>query len=212
MKKFKTYNGETLHNATVSYKIDGVRAHRTDNGIVSRKDKPLYNIAMSCDVAEVFAGSWEQTVSLVRTQSERHIPPEFVYSILPALDARLYVSSYDILEPYQVDSLFQHAKDLGYEGLVIETDRCYYKVKSVETYDALILGVQEGTGKHKGRLGAFITSFGKVGTGFTDKQREEMFTEELVGETVEVEVMGLTPQGMFRHPRFVRIRFDKDAV
>jgi hypothetical protein len=27
--------------------------------------------------------------------------------------------------------------------------------------------------------------------------------------TIEVEAMGLTPAGKFRHPRFVRVRWDK---
>jgi ATP-dependent DNA ligase len=74
----------------------------------------------------------------------------------------------------------------------------------------------EGTGKHKGRMGALMTPMGKVGTGFTDQERKEWWGRKaLLGNhptlawLIEVECMQLTPDGKFRHPRFLRIRYDK---
>lgn len=209
MKKFKTYGNETLHDVTVSRKIDGVRAHNTEQGILSRKDKPLYNIEMNCDVAEIFVKSWEDTVSLVRTRSEMPFDPSYVYELLPNLDSRLYLGTYEVLSPSMVSDLFDKVVEEGYEGLVLETTKWLYKVKSVENYDVPILGIVEGTGKYKGKLGAFVTERGKVGTGFSDEEREKFFTPTIIGETIEVKAMGLTPDGKFRHPRYHRMRFDK---
>lgn len=53
---------------------------------------------------------------------------------------------------------------------------------------------------------AFMTEKGKVGTGFSNDDRKADWE---IGEIIEVEAMGLTPAGKFRHPRFSRRRFDK---
>jgi ATP-dependent DNA ligase len=72
-----------------------------------------------------------------------------------------------------------------------------------------ITGLQAGLGKHQGKLGAFLTDMGKVGTGLTDHERVLYNTPDMIGQIIEVECMELTDDGKFRHPRFVRLRFDK---
>lgn len=206
--KFKTYKGEVLHNVEVSLKIDGIRAHKTANGIVSRANKPLYNISLDCDVAEVFLGSWEETVSAVRTHKGSPVKNEFIYSLIP-LDPRLYLGTFEVLSPEDVTALFQDAISKGYEGIVLKSNGTYFKVKPEETYDIKVLGVIGGKGRNSGRLGALVTEMGNVGTGFTDEQRKIMFNKNIIGSTIEVSCMGLTPSGKFRHPRFIRERFDK---
>jgi len=59
-------------------------------------------------------------------------------------------------------------------------------------------------------MGALMTDMGKVGTGFTDMERQEWWIKRnsRVGTVIEVECMQLTPDGLFRHPRFVRWRPD----
>jgi ATP-dependent DNA ligase len=51
---------------------------------------------------------------------------------------------------------------------------------------------------------------GKVGTGFSDAMRKEDWNSR-IGEFIEVECMQLTPDGKFRHPRFLKRRWDKNA-
>nr|WP_283842052.1 hypothetical protein [Bradyrhizobium sp. KB893862 SZCCT0404] len=105
----------------------------------------------------------------------------------------------------------------GYEGLVLRQGDVWLKVKPTETYDVLVTGIIEGTGKHKGRMGALMTPMGKVGTGFSDAERVTFWNyckepddgRGIMGETIEVECMKLTDDGKFRHPRFVRVRPDK---
>jgi len=199
--KFRTYQGETLTNVHASLKIDGVRAHNVNGQILSRKDKPLYNITMPYDVAEIYTGSWEDTVSRVRTMVGTPVEPEFIYCLEP-IDPRLDLGFFHELDPTTIKNLFEGARMHGYEGLVLRTDKYWYKVKEQENFDAIVTSIIEGKGKHVGRLGAFMTAQGKVGTGLTDKQREEFFTPDSIGKTIEVEAMGLTPKGKFRHPRF----------
>jgi hypothetical protein len=206
--KFRTYQGETLTNVDVSLKIDGVRAHNVNGQILSRKDKPLYNITMPYDVAEIFTGSWENTVSRVRTHNGTPLEAEYIYCLDP-IDPRLDWGTWEHLDSALVNKMFLDARDLGYEGLVLRTDKYWYKVKEQENFDTIVTGIIEGKGKYVGRLGAFVTAQGNVGTGLTDKQREEFFTPDSIGKTIEVETMGLTPKGKFRHPRFIRERFDK---
>lgn len=206
--KFRTYQGETLTNVDVTLKIDGVRAHNVNGKILSRKDKPLYNITMDYDVAEIFTGSWENTVSRVRTHNGTPLEAQYIYCLDP-IDPRLNLGFAFKLEPEDVERIFKEARYNGYEGLVLRTDKYWYKVKEQENFDTIVTGIIEGKGKYVGRLGAFVTAQGNVGTGLTDKQREEFFTPDSIGKTIEVETMGLTPKGKFRHPRFIRERFDK---
>jgi hypothetical protein len=203
--KFKTYKGETLKDALVTLKIDGVRAHRKLEGVVSRSGKPLFNIPPIHDVCEVFLGTWEDTVSYVRTKGKEMLSEEFLFSLNP-IDPRLVDGEYALLEKEKIDELMQKALDSGFEGLVIQSEGVLYKVKPKETYDVKVIGVVPGKGKHEGKMGALLTEMGKVGTGFTDEERGFDF----LGHIIEVEAMSLTPKGKFRHPRFIRIRYDKE--
>lgn len=205
--KFQTYRGETLHDALVTLKIDGVRAHATPDGVCSRQGKPLHNVFLPFGIAEIYCGSWEATVSAVRTQNAKPVAAEHIYMLEPTIDARLVVAEFSVLDEACVRPMFEHWRARGYEGLVIHAGGKLYKVKGEETYDVEVTGVIPGKGKHVGRMGALMTTMGKVGTGFTDAQREELWQPGMV---IEVACTELTPSGIFRHARFKRRRFDKE--
>jgi DNA ligase-1 len=114
----------------------------------------------------------------------------------------------------------------GYDGLILRdpagtwtrgngTTGEIIKIKRVLSFDLRVTGVWGGEGKHAGRLGAIGVNFrGKVlrvGTGFTDKQREDWWGDPslIVGKIVEVEAMDYSSDGLLREPRFKGIRFDK---
>jgi ATP-dependent DNA ligase len=214
--KCKLYKGESLTGCwSFSYKIDGVRALVRKDGVVSRNGKPLYNLdwiehnGIDRDY-EIFAGSWEETITKVRSKSHQIVPRDMVYELSPNLDPRLNIGEFLNPTKFTIQMYMNMSISLGYEGLVLRDEKgTWIKVKPTETYDEKITGIIEGKGKNVGMLGAFMTPKGKVGTGFTDKHRKDYFDSNLIGETVEVECMGLTKDGMFRHPRFVRIRWDK---
>jgi ATP-dependent DNA ligase len=97
--------------------------------------------------------------------------------------------------------------------LVLRQGEQWIKVKPEDTHDVTITGYAEGKGKHLGRLGYVLTAKGGVGSGFTDTERETLWTEAkagtLIGQVIEVSCMQITPDDKFRHPFFVRMRPDK---
>jgi DNA ligase-1 len=117
----------------------------------------------------------------------------------------------------------------GYEGIMIKSrfgvyeckrSTTWMKWKPIITVDLTVVGVEEGTGKNVGKLGAFICEGidqGKeihvnVGSGLTDKNREEFWKERsnLNGQVVEIKADAVTQNqdGTYslRFPRFERFR------
>jgi hypothetical protein len=216
MIKPELYTGRTIKGTClVTRKLDGVRMLRDAEGNpVSRNGKPLHNlhrIPPSITDAEIFTGSWASTVSAVRTHEGPLVPALKAYSLSP-IDKRLIIGMYIDIEAEVIQKLMCAALERGDEGLVLYTDvqgvTKAYKVKPKENYDVPVTGstLSKSKGKYAGMIGALITPKGKV-SGMGDKDRKA-FTKCLP-EMIEVECMGLTENGKFRHPRFVRERFDK---
>ena len=134
---------------------------------------------------------------------------------------------HDIMARYAEDCVAQ-----GYEGILIKSVDAPYvckradywqKWKPVKSFDLTIVGVEEGTGKNAGRLGALIcegTDHGcdirvNVGSGLTDQQRNEFWEakDEVIGQTAEILCDAITQNQnggySLRFPRFLRFRDDK---
>jgi len=90
----------------------------------------------------------------------------------------------------------------GKEGLMVSNGMGYYenkrsdnllKVKKMHTFDLEIIGVEEGIGKNRGKLGALLVDYKGyscgVGSGFTDLQREDYWEsqDELIGRVAEIQ-------------------------
>jgi hypothetical protein len=228
--KAKPWSGKALSGHWhLTLKIDGVRALWDGKRWLSRADKPLYNIpawnqGLPTD-CEVYLGSFRDTIRAVRTQKLKDDTPrigyEHLYGLDP-LDPRLARGV--VFNPTQgmIEEMLGVALDQGYEGLVLRQGTTWLKVKPEETYDVAVTGAIEGTGKHAGRLGALETDLGEVGTGFSDEERQNLWLWHttghngiadcpLAGQVIEVSCLQLTPDGKFRHPRFVRLRPDKST-
>lgn len=209
----KVWNGEALEGKwLITYKIDGVKAVVKDGKALSRAGKPLYNLPTLEDGEyEIFRKDWETSVHLVRTKNEdTGITMKDVYRLEPVPDSRLYLRGvwYNPTKE-TILKIMDQALRFGYEGLVLRQGDTRLKVKPVETYDVAVIGRYSGKGKHLGKIGGLITEKGRVGTGFTDEQRKK-FKRLKLGTMIEVQSMGLTKNGKFRHPRFIRVRWDRN--
>ena len=123
----------------------------------------------------------------------------------------------------------KEAIDNGYEGIMIKDIDAKYvckrnvawlKQKPFIEVSLEVTGVEEGTGKNEGRLGALVCSGvddGKTitvncGSGFTDADRAEFWgdRDSLPGQIVEVRADAITQNqdGTYslRFPRFLRFR------
>lgn len=206
MKKLKLYDNQPIKDS-ISIKIDGIQAMLNDKGeVISRSNKKLYNISpyllSKNKKYEIFHTNFNITSSILRSHSsDIKIGLEHIYEIWPGTDSRLILDHNE-----DIQSLFNYVLSLGYEGLVIDKK---YKLKKIETIDVPILDVVPGQGQHLGRMGALVTPKGRVGTGFSFKQREEPWKDR-IGMFIEVECMEFTADGKFRHARYKRLRWDKD--
>lgn len=97
------------------------------------------------------------------------------------------------------------------------------KVKVFNTADLKVIGYEEGTGRNSGRLGALVVDYKgnevKVGSGFTDEQREKLWLcrehekMTLIDKIIEVQYFEETKNDQggtsLRFPTFLRVRDDK---
>lgn len=209
--KPKLWDGSDLSgNWYITRKLDGIRCLVDANGCAtSYRNKPLYGIPLMPEGDyEVYCdGGFDETVKILRThRPHRTVRPDEMYELHS--DKRLLLDYVVNPTAEYLKTLLEERVALGEEGLVLRQDNKWIKVKKFETFDVKVLSYEEGAGKYIGKLGAVVTEMGKVGTGFTDKQREE-FWQNGMTDIIEVECMELTPAGKFRHPRFKRERIDK---
>jgi len=111
------------------------------------------------------------------------------------------------------------------EGLMLNRDSKYsckrhngiLKVKRFYTVDLKVTAVEEGSGRHVGRLGAFVVDYKgnklNVGSGMNDEQRDDFWRvrDELPGRVIEVKYKEessdkKTGQFSLQFPIFVALR------
>jgi DNA ligase-1 len=162
------------------------------------------------------------------------IRPVVDYNNMPSVELLPHIMV-DLDTAAGKDQLERYAKDnvnAGFEGIMIKELEAPYickrstdwmKWKPTLTVDLEVVGVEEGTGRNLGRLGALVchgVDDGKeitvnVGSGFSDVDRDDYWNNRnlVIGRTAEVlcDVITQNQDGTYslRFPRFVRFRDDK---
>lgn len=143
-----------------------------------------------------------------------------IRQLLSATDTWVHqCKSYPISE---ADRLWQSEVENGNcEGLVYKkwsdlyVGSTVWRRKKEFTMDYVVMGFEEGKGKHSGRLGAlicglmvdgYLTEKVRVGGGFNDAEREDIWTnaKKYVGRVLEVKGWQIFESGAMRHPNAVR--------
>lgn len=120
------------------------------------------------------------------------------YSLLPTYFPHVYIARQD-KDP---SILMRLRKENNWEGLMYRNADVSYeykrtnnllKIKEMQDLEVKLVDMEIGTGKHEGRLGAFIADYRgnelKIGSGFTDEQREKYWNnkDEYIGKYVKVQ-------------------------
>jgi len=204
------------------------QARRKEN--VSAEDS-VFHVFDIIPITDFKRGHWN-------TQLSKRIA--LLEAMQPAFDK---MPNMELLPHLQVDldthegrsKLERYATDMvvaGFEGIMIKNLEAPYickrstdwmKWKPTITVDLEVIGLEEGTGRNKGRLGALVCNGvddGKeitvnAGSGFSDAERDSLWEDRnlIFGRTVEIMADAITQNqdGTYslRFPRFVRFRDDK---
>jgi DNA ligase-1 len=204
------------------------QARRKDN---VQADDSVFNIFDIIPLSDFREGHWNAQL-YKRINILEHI--RHVVDTMPNVELLPHIMV-DLDTAAGKDQLERYAKDnvnAGFEGIMIKELGAPYickrstdwmKWKPTLTVDLEVVGVEEGTGRNLGRLGALVchgVDDGKeitvnVGSGFSDADRDDYWTNRnlVIGRTCEVlcDVITQNQDGTYslRFPRFVRFRDDK---
>lgn len=143
---------------------------------------------------------------------------------------KLVPALYSGSDTEQIEKIAHDLIEEGKEGAMVNDNSANYqfgrtksllKVKEFHSADLVVTGYFEGQGKYEGTLGGLIVDYNgnevKVGSGFTDEQRDEYWAkrDEMINRIVQIDFFSeSTNQNndeiSLRFPTIKGIREDKD--
>lgn len=220
--------------------VDGELIYRNEEGLSDNEAfKKGTGIAMSKDVDksqlkfvvfDIFPLEEFWSGTSVLTYKERR---KNLYMLKDAI-TRAGVANIDIVQLLyegtdhnQIWKWLDVAEQSDWEGCMINLDSPYeckrtktlMKVKKFFDCDLMCIGIEEGTGRNKGTLGAIVCSYQgntiNVGSGFTDDERARIWNnpESIIGNIVTVkykeETCNKNGGVSLQFPVYVSQRYDK---
>ena len=224
-ENFYSRNGKIFH-APQWFK-DTLPNTPLDGELWGERSVAGFQKAVSAVRKKVGGKEWENITYMVFDIPTSKEPFEKVQAKLKRMDLGPYG---EVAPQYKVKSKsdmlrhFDKAVRAGAEGIMLRKPGSKYsptrsssllKVKPTDSSEAVVTGYQAGTGKHRGRMGAVhVYLLGdkskvfKIGTGFSDRERE---SPPPIGSIVEFKFNDKTARGIPRFPAFLRIRTDMMA-
>lgn len=135
---------------------------------------------------------------------------------------------YEGTDHSQIWKWLDYAEENDWEGIILNLDMPYeckrtknlIKVKKFFSCDIKCTGVEEGSGRNKGTLGALVCDYKgnkvNVGSGFSDKDRKRIwqYPEDIIGKIITVKYKEETKNKdggiSIQFPVFETVRFDKN--
>ena len=204
------YDGELMGEDFVSLMR---QAYRKDNVEVENTYLSLFDYL---PLEEWRSGEVVMTTTDRYTELKRRVRGDSYINVVDRHEVPAEIES--------IMSLHHTFVQAGYEGAMVKTVDAPYrfgrsydvmKVKEFHDVDLPIIGLEEGTGRHTGKLGAVKINYNgvivKVGSGFSDDEREQVWNNQasFIGRIIEIRYQEVTPDGSLRFPTFVCFRNDR---
>jgi ATP-dependent DNA ligase len=207
---------------SVSGKVNQILKGTADAGI----DEGFHFHVFDLDYADtLIAGQGVIPYTIRRQTLEEVIKPHSLNHVKLA-------TMHKISDLSEIGVIYKKIVSEGGEGVIVKKDSIYetkrskswIKIKEVNECDLIITGWYPGEGKREGKIGGFICSDAsgtmnvKVGSGFTDKDLEELSVNpDLHSGKIASILYNVTITDKFGNrslflPRFVEIRNDKDTA
>ena len=211
----------------------GILDRQTGNGILNKANKGTISAG---EASLVRATVWDVIPFLYFQDGECATPYGTRFNSLNTLINKVEPEKVSTVKSWEVEdyetakALFEEMLQRGEEGIILKDKAGIWENKRSKTQikfkgelecDLKIVGIEEGTGKYAGMLGAIKceSSDGvikvSVGSGFTDDQRKTL-GEEIIGKVAAVKynmrISNRAGEESLFLPIVLEIRFDKDEA
>lgn len=201
-------------------------AFSTAAGIVNSNDAEKPQI---CFNVFDYIPDFSQPISLLTYKHRRRLMDNLKFA--KSDPVRIVPVLYHGTDQSRIQELLEEAIANDEEGIIVNLDTSYLKtrhrgilkVKRFYTMDLPIVDFEIGTGRLDNTLGALIVAYKDsrigVGTGFTDEERNDIWSRrnDLIGTLCEVKYKAITSDKStgfesLQFPVFVRLRDDKQEI
>lgn len=203
---------------------------QTGNGILNKANKGTIKID---EARKVHATIWDVIPFAAFAAGKCEVPYAKRYESIQYMDLPKKINLVKTTVVYSLDAahkVFEEYLGEGQEGIILKDYRGIWENKRTKNQikfkgelecDLKIVGIQPGTGKYEGMLGAILCESAdgvvkvSVGSGFNDEHRKTL-GDEIVGKVVAVKYNARITnkegdQSLFL-PIFLEVRDDKDTA